>query len=68
MGDRHVPSRVLSNGPDIRPDVNVSPNEYVKVEDLPLDDLQDRMKVVGDLWERGILMTSDPLEAKYDDP
>merc|ERR1712037_1087901 len=27
-------SRVLSNGPDIRPDVNVSPNEYVKVEDF----------------------------------
>ena len=39
-----------------------------RVEDLPLDDLQDRMKVVGDLWERGILMTSEPLEAKYDDP
>merc|ERR1712210_198524 len=27
-------SRVLGNGPDIRPDVNVSPNEYVKVEDF----------------------------------
>ena len=32
MGDRHVPSRVLSNGPDIRPDLNISPDEYVKEE------------------------------------
>ena len=26
------------------------------------------LQVVGDLWERGILMTSEPLEAHYDDP
>ena len=25
------------------------------------------LQVVGDLWERGILMTSEPLEAHYDD-
>jgi len=42
--------------------------KWVKVEDLPLDELEDRMKVVGDLWERGVLMTSQPLEAHYDDP
>merc|ERR1719154_814499 len=41
---------------------------WVKVEDLPLDQLEDRMKVAGDLWERGIVMTSEPLEAHYDDP
>merc|ERR1712037_730080 len=34
MGDRHVPSRVLSNGPDIRPDLNISPNEHVTKEDF----------------------------------
>ena len=58
---------------------------WTKVEELPVDELEDRMKVVppvtswidsnlcssqvvGDLWERGILMTSEPLEAHYDDP
>ena len=29
--------------------------------------LEDRMRVVVDLWERGVLMTSQPLEAHYDD-
>jgi len=61
----------LEIGADLAPAVEhivTSYPEYVKVEDLPLEDLQDRMKVVGDLWERGILMTSEPLEAKYDDP
>merc|ERR1712029_1003553 len=42
--------------------------EWTKVEQLPLDELEDRMKVVGDLWERGIVITSEPLEPKYDDP
>ena len=41
---------------------------WVKVEDLPLEELEDRMKVAGDLWERGILMTNEPLEAHNDDP
>ena len=57
--------------------------KWSKVEELPVDELEDRMKVivtlvqfansyflqvVGDLWERGILMTNEPLEAHYDDP
>ena len=41
---------------------------YDQVEDLPVEDLESRMQVVGDLWEKGILITSEPLEAKYDDP
>ncbi|XP_023323397.1 ribosomal oxygenase 1 isoform X2 [Eurytemora carolleeae] len=41
---------------------------WTKVEDLPVEDLESRMQVVGDLWEKGILITSEPLEAKYDDP
>jgi len=41
---------------------------YVKVEQLPLDNIEDKMKVAGDLWEKKILMTSEPLESKYDDP
>jgi hypothetical protein len=38
------------------------------VEDLPADQLEERMKVVGDLWEKGVLMTSQALEAHYEDP
>jgi len=41
---------------------------WTKVEQLPGEQLEERMKVVGDLWEKGILMTSEPLEAHYDDP
>jgi len=66
-----VTAQSLEIGADLAPAVEhliTSYPEYVKVESLPLEDLQDRMKVVGDLWERGILMTSEPLEAKYDDP
>jgi len=66
-----VEPQCLEIGADLAPAVEhlvTSYPEYVKVEELPLEDLQDRMKVVGDLWERGVLMTSEPLEAKYDDP
>jgi len=41
---------------------------WTKVEQLPLPELEDRMKVAGDLWEKGIVMTSRPLTAHYDDP
>ena len=33
-----------------------------------LEELEDRMEVAGNLWERGILMTNEPLEAHNDDP
>ena len=41
---------------------------FHQVEELPVEDLESRMRVVGDLWEKGILITSEPLEAHYDDP
>ncbi len=41
--------------------------QFVRAEELPLDDLEAKMRVVQDLWERGILMTREPLEAHYDD-
>jgi len=41
---------------------------WTKVDSLPLEEQEDRMKVAGDLWERGIVLTQDPLEPKYDDP
>jgi len=42
--------------------------KWTKVEELPVEDLESRMRVVGDLWEKGILMTAEPLEPHYDDP
>jgi len=41
---------------------------WTKVDSLPLEEQEDRMKVAGDLWERGIVLTQNPLEPKYDDP
>jgi lysine-specific demethylase/histidyl-hydroxylase NO66 len=40
---------------------------YVKVVDLPIEELDLKMKVVQDLWEKKLLLTKFPLEAHYDD-
>jgi len=66
-----VESQSLEIGAEMAPALEHLINKYpewTKVEELPLDELEDRMKVVGDLWERGIVITSEPLEPKYDDP
>jgi len=66
-----VGEQSLEVGSDLAPAVEhliTSYPAWVKVEELPLEELEDRMKVAGDLWERGILMTNEPLEAHYDDP
>merc|ERR1712096_267321 len=68
---QEVKEQSLEVGSDLAPAVEHLVTTYpawVKVEDLPLEELEDRMKVAGDLWERGVLMTSDPLEAHYDHP
>jgi len=56
---------------DTAPGVDFLINAYPawsKVEDLPIEDLEVRMRVVSDLWEKGILMTAEPLVPHYDDP
>jgi len=56
---------------DIAPGIDYLINtypEWSKVEELPIEDLEARMRVVSDLWEKGILMTEEPLESHYDDP
>jgi len=56
---------------DLAPAVDFLVTNYPswsKVEDLPVDDLEARMRVVGDLWEKGILITAEPQEVHYDDP
>merc|ERR1712112_21547 len=66
-----VDSQCMEIGPDLAPALEhliTNYPEWSKVEQLPLDDLEERMKVAGDLWEKGIVITSEPLEPKYDDP
>jgi len=68
---KEISEQFLEVGEELAPAiehlVTVYP-KWTKVESLPVDQLEDRMRVVGDLWEKGVLMTSEPLEAKYDDP
>ncbi|TRY71937.1 hypothetical protein TCAL_11489 [Tigriopus californicus] len=45
---------------------NIYPN-FIKAENLPLEGLDERMRVVQDLWERKVIMTREPLESHYDD-
>lgn len=52
--------------PAIEALINTYP-EYIKVENLPIDKLDTKMKVVQDLWEKKLLLTRFPLEAHYDD-
>jgi len=40
---------------------------YIKVENLPIEELDMKMKVVQDLWEKKLLLTKNALEAHYDD-
>jgi len=68
---RQIEEQWMEVGEDMAPAVEQLITSYPawsKVEDLPGQPLQEKMKVVGDLWEKAILMTSEPLEAHYDDP
>ncbi len=40
---------------------------FIRAEDLPLDNLDEKMRIVQDLWERKLIMTRQPLESHYDD-
>jgi len=66
-----VEEQFLEVDSDLAPGIDcliTSYPQWIKVEDLPIEDLESRMRVVSDLWEKGILITSLPLESKYDDP
>lgn len=41
--------------------------KYVAVESLPIEDHALKFQTVADLWERGILVTSEPLNCIDDD-
>jgi len=40
---------------------------YVRADELPLDFLDNQMKVVQDLWERKLIVTKKKLDSHYDD-
>jgi len=43
---------------------------FAKIEDLEDCqgvELDDRMRIMQDLWEKKLIMTREPLEAHYDD-
>ena len=66
-----VESQSLEIGEELAPAIEHLITTYpawTRVDSLPLAEQEDRMKVAGDLWERGIVLTQDPLEPKYDDP
>merc|ERR1711874_124394 len=61
---KEVEEQSLEVGIELAPAVEHLISSYpkwTKVEELPMEQLEERMKVVGDLWERGILMTSEQL-------
>jgi len=68
---KEVDEQFLEVGEELAPAVEhliTSYPAWTRVECLPLDSLEERMRVVGDLWERAILLTSEALEPHYDDP
>ena len=47
--------------------IKTYPN-YITIEELPLEDLAEKMRIAQDLWEKRLLVTSDVLEPfKFDD-
>eukprot|EP00096_Caligus_rogercresseyi_P013490 TRINITY_DN6129_c0_g1_i1.p1 TRINITY_DN6129_c0_g1~~TRINITY_DN6129_c0_g1_i1.p1 ORF type:complete len:440 (+),score=129.22 TRINITY_DN6129_c0_g1_i1:221-1540(+) len=41
--------------------------DYVKVEDLPLEDTETRFTLVQNMWETKLIMSKEPLDSHYDD-
>ena len=47
--------------------IQAYPN-FVPIEELPIEDLEQKMKIAQDMWEKKLLMTEDVLEPfKFDD-
>ena len=53
--------------PCIKALIQAYPN-YLSIEELPIDDLEQKMKIAQDMWEKRLLMTEECLEPfKFDD-
>uniref|UniRef100_A0A0B7A3G8 Bifunctional lysine-specific demethylase and histidyl-hydroxylase n=1 Tax=Arion vulgaris TaxID=1028688 RepID=A0A0B7A3G8_9EUPU len=47
--------------------INVYP-EYTSIESLPVENVSDQLNLASMLYERGLLITQEPLEHTYDEP
>lgn len=47
--------------------INAYP-DYTSIESLPLENLADQISVASTLYEKGLLITGEPLEPTYDEP
>ena len=53
--------------PCIKSLINAYPN-YITVEELPIEDLAEKMRIAQDLWEKRLIITKEILEPfKFDD-
>ncbi|KAK6999567.1 bifunctional lysine-specific demethylase and histidyl-hydroxylase NO66-like isoform X1 [Biomphalaria glabrata] len=47
--------------------INAYP-EYTSIESLPLENIADQLSIATILYEKGLLITGEPLETTYDEP
>ncbi|CAL1540945.1 unnamed protein product [Lymnaea stagnalis] len=47
--------------------INTYP-EYTSIENLPLENVADQINIASTLYEKGLLITGEPLEPTYDEP
>ncbi|KAH9499629.1 Ribosomal oxygenase 1 [Bulinus truncatus] len=47
--------------------INVYP-EYTTIESLPSENITEQLNIVTILYEKGLLITGEPLETTYDEP
>ena len=53
--------------PCIKSLLNAYPN-YITLEELPIEDLAEKMRIAQDLWEKRLIITREVLEPfKFDD-
>ncbi|CAG7836077.1 unnamed protein product [Allacma fusca] len=41
--------------------------DFVKIDDLPIEDLTTKVQLVADLWEKGMILTKNPLSPVWDE-
>ncbi|GFS24767.1 bifunctional lysine-specific demethylase and histidyl-hydroxylase NO66-like [Elysia marginata] len=47
--------------------INTYP-DYTSIENLPMENVSDQINVASLLYEKGLLITGEPLEPTYDEP
>jgi len=68
---RGVAPAYMEISPELAPAVEHLINAYpdfTVVESLPLENVSDQLSIISILYEKGLLITSEPLESTYDEP